>query len=200
MPLLYGIIAILILVVGLLLGYLLAARDSSTVAADSSRASSTAPVPPPSTSNPAPVATRSTRPTETATTPPTTTPGDTVPVTFTGAVRVTRNGINLAGTSPGQGDPAFATLIYDSSSQQFSTNNSSPAALWTEPAQPTHDQCVTQLNTQALSFDEWHAINYSPNLGICVVPFGANKVVFIRIPQKPAGVAAQTVVTMWASQ
>lgn len=199
-PVLYGIISVLLLAIGILLGFLLAQRGSAggdSVTADDSTSTSTRPVPSPSSSIAQPT-TESSLPTS-ASGSPATGAVSSVPVTYSGEVRITDGGINLAGSRPGQGDAAFATLIYDSSTGQFDTNNSSPAALWLETTDPTYEQCADRISAQALSGDEREAINYEPNLGICVVPFGENdKIVFIRIVEQPTGEAAQSFVIMWA--
>lgn len=195
-PILYGIIAILILVIGLLLGFLLAqGEETDSTAADDSASTSTRPAPSP-TASATQATTESSAPSIAS--EPSSRASSSVPVTYSGNVRITDGGINLAGSRPGQGDAAFATLIYQPSTGQFDTNNSFPAALWIETANPTYEQCTDRISTQALSGDERAAINYEPNLGICVVPFGTDKVVFIRITEQPTGEAAQAFVIMWA--
>lgn len=104
----------------------------------------------------------------------------------------------LPGRDRGRATLHLPHYIYQPSTGQFDTNNSFPAALWIETANPTYEQCTDRISTQALSGDERAAINYEPNLGICVVPFGTDKVVFIRITEQPTGEAAQAFVIMWA--
>lgn len=114
-----------------------------------------------------------------------------------GEVRITSNGVNLNGRAPAVGDPSFSTILYRSNNNAFSTNNSPSAALWNSAQDPTYEQCLTQLGTQALSYNERHKIPYQPDLALCVKTFGGDNIAFIRIVQPPSGEGAQAFAIMW---
>jgi hypothetical protein len=119
------------------------------------------------------------------------------PALWEGKLRITSDGVNLGGGSPHVGDGAFATILYYPDEHRYSTNNSNPAAPWLAKDNPSYDDCVAQLGTNAFSYQEYHNIRYQKNLGICVRAFDGGNIVFIRLTAALSGEGALAYAIIW---
>lgn len=107
--------------------------------------------------------------------------------TWTGTLRVTDQGTDMGLTTPATDTVGGkATVVYDGQRGTLSTENAYPAGLWTSTADPSYEQCLTLLQTQALSRDEARAVPYRRGQGLCIVTFNEAAVVFVR-GESPAG-------------
>ena len=117
--------------------------------------------------------------------------------TWTGDLRLTASGINLAVQPPTvDTDHAYATTItYQPSTQTLQTF--ATTAVWSASTDPTYDQCVAQLQTQPLSTEETGALGYRRGQGVCVVAYGRAAVAFIRETGAPGPEAVEVHALRW---
>ena len=83
------------------------------------------------------------------------------------------------------------TTIAYTPDQQTLYTGSGPAAIWPSATDPTYEQCVTQLQTQALSLAEAQAIPYRQGQGLCIVAYEQKAVAFVRGSDPPGGQAVE---------
>jgi hypothetical protein len=119
---------------------------------------------------------------------------------WTGAIRITDEGINLGGLHPSVSDGAFDTIILDPSTATFSTANSTPVGLWLKKREPTFNQCQDVVEAEPLSSQEAGAIRYQKNLGLCIHTFSTGNLAFVRILGPPTAQSADARAIIWPQQ
>jgi hypothetical protein len=116
--------------------------------------------------------------------PPQTQSGSDVQPVWTGAVRITGDGLTFADEKPhpiGINTPYYPGSVYKKA-DLFIPRNAGAAALWLESVDPTYTECVDYVNAQPLSGNElggWNGIKVKSGTGLCYA-FG-NSLVFLRV-------------------
>lgn len=118
--------------------------------------------------------------------------------TWTGTLRVTDPGVNMS-EQPPKVDTigGTSTVRFDADDGTLAVDGGGPAALWTEQRDPTYEDCVAQLGTQALGRRELQSIPYVRGQGVCVVTFANRAVAFVRGVSAVDGDAVQMRAVRW---
>lgn len=91
-----------------------------------------------------------------------------------------------------------STVRYSSNSGTLTIENQGPAAIWSDPRDPTYDECLALVNAQPLSNSEMNSgIPYSSGQGLCIITLGKAAMAFVRGDGNPSGDAVEMSAKRW---